>query len=357
MAFSTVFPAAFSVAFSAAFPAAFSAFSGRLSRCTGYVAVLLATAMGVTGCSGGSTPEKSLAADASGECPTAPVSVVVSIDQWGDNVVALGGACADVTTILADSSVNPHDYEPAPAAAAAFTGAELVVINGGHYDAWAAKLAATSASHAPIIDALTVSGLVGDNHSASEIGSDNNGDQHADGINPHLWYDPVVVTAVADAVTEHLTELSPLAADYFRERRSEYADQMKPYYDIIETIKSQASGKTYAATEAVFDYMGTALGLVNRTPPGYQTAMSHETDPAPADMDAFLRLLNDEGVDVLIYDKQTEGSVPQQIRSTAEDAGIAVVEVTETVAPGAESFQSWQINQLTTLAHALGITI
>lgn len=82
-------------------------------------------------------------------CPTAPVDVVVSVDQWGDIVSELGGACAKVKTILAGSSVDPHDYEPSPADAASFAGAKMVVVNGADYDAWASKLAESSAGAAP----------------------------------------------------------------------------------------------------------------------------------------------------------------------------------------------------------------
>jgi len=52
------------------------------------------------------------------DCPTTPVNVVVSVDQWGNIVSQLGGACAEVTTVLAGSAVDPHDYEPAPSDAA-----------------------------------------------------------------------------------------------------------------------------------------------------------------------------------------------------------------------------------------------
>ena len=35
---------------------------------------------------------------------------------------------------------------------------------------------------------------------------------------------------------------------------------------------------------------------------------------------------------MLIYNRQTEGAVPEQLRAAAEQAGVPVVEVTETVA-------------------------
>jgi zinc/manganese transport system substrate-binding protein len=303
--------------------------------------LVLAAPFALAACSGATeSAPATTTAEAAGQCPTTPVAVVVSVDQWGDIVSDLGGDCATVTTVLAGSSADPHDYEPAPRDAVAFDGAQLVVINGGHYDEWAAKLAASSAPDAPLINALEVSG--------AEAGNEGE-------ANPHVWYNPSAVTAVADAVTAEFGKLSPDATGYFDQRRARFTETLKPYYDLIDSIKANASGKTYAATESVFDDMTAALGLVNRTPEGYQVASANETDPSPADLDAFLRLLGDRGVDVLIYNVQTEGSVPQQIRGAAEQAGVPVVEVTETIPPGATSFESWQAGQLTALAKALGV--
>ncbi|MGV0804529.1 metal ABC transporter solute-binding protein, Zn/Mn family [Mycolicibacterium setense] len=312
-------------------------------------ALLLATPFALAACGSDETQQ----AESAGNCVTTPVNVVVSVDQWGDIVSALGGDCAKVTTVLAGSSVDPHDFEPSPADAAKFQGAQLVVINGGHYDEWAAKLAQSTAPNAVVVSAV---GTGDDDHDHDHGDGDaDGGHAHEHSNNPHAWYSPDAVTGVADTVTEELGQLAPDARDYFAQRRAEFTTSMQPYQQLITDIKTKAPGKRYAATETVFDNMAAAVGLVNQTPPGYQAASSNETDPSPADLDAFLRLLGDRGVDVLIYNTQTEGSLPKQIRAAAEGAGIPVVDVTETVAPGADSFQAWQVNQLTALAKALGI--
>jgi zinc/manganese transport system substrate-binding protein len=319
---------------------------------------VFAAPFGLAACSGASEPAASSGAEAAGDCPVAPVDVVVSVDQWGDIVSQLGGDCAKVTTVLASSSVDPHDYEPAPSDAATFENAQLVVINGGHYDEWAAKLAATSAPQAPVVDALAAGGAgpAAEEHAhEGEAHADEHGHDHEGETNPHAWYSPTAVTAVAEAVTAQLSALAPDVADYFDEQHATFEASLEPYFSAIDAIKAGAGGKTYAATESVFDDMAAAVGLTNLTPEGYQASSANETDPSPADLDAFLRLLSDKGVDVLIYNTQTEGSVPEQLRSAAESAGIPVVEVTETVAPGTDSFEAWQVQQLDALAEALGV--
>lgn len=294
--------------------------------------LVLAAPFGLTACSGG---DERAQATSAAPCPVRPVEVVVSVDQWGDIVSQLGGSCANVATVLAGSSVDPHDFEPAPSDAVKFEGAQLVVLNGGHYDEWAAKLAASTAPEARVVQAVPAAA-------------------HGE-ANPHAWYDPAAVTALADAVTDQLRQLASGASGYFDERRDELAENLKPYHELIDSLKAKASGKTYAATETLFDDMGAALGLVNRTPHGYQVASSNDSEPSPADLDAFLHLLTDRGVDVLIYNVQTEGAVPQQLRAAAEQSGVPVVEITETLPADADSFASWQVNQLIAIGEALGV--
>ena len=327
-------------------------------------AVLLTAPFALAACSGGGAESDTAAGGDAPACPVTPINVVASVDQWGSIVSQLGGECAKVTTLLAGSSVDPHDYEPSPADAAKFEGAQLVVINGGHYDEWAAKLAAGSAPDAPIVDAVELSGgeagyeeTAGEHAEHAEAGHDEAGHDEEGGENPHIWYAPAAVTGVADTVTEQLNKIAPDASEYFTERRAAVAESFKPYDDLVAKLKESATGKSYVATESVFDDMAAALGLQNKTPQGYQNSSSNETDPSPADLDAFIGLLRDKGADVLIFNTQTEGSVPDQIRSAAEQAGVPVVEVTETVPPGAKSFEDWQVDQLTSLAKALGVTV
>lgn len=293
----------------------------------------VALTWGVVAC--GAQPEQVSGAGAP-PCPTQPLDVVVSVDQWGDVVSELGGACTKVKTVLASSSVDPHDYEPSPADAVAFADAKMIVLNGADYDHWAVDLAATSAPSAPVVDAAEVTNT-------------------PEGANPHLWYRPTAVTAVSDAVTAELSKLDPAAASYFSGRRAAFDTELKPYTGLIDEIKAGASGRSYAATESVFDYQAAALGLIDKTPKGFQRAAANESEPAPADIEAFRAMLAGRQVDVLIYNTQTEGSIPTQIRSAAEQSGVPVVDVTETVPPGQDSFVGWQDDQLSALAEALGV--
>ncbi len=296
-------------------------------RQTGSVlAIAVTLALAACGGSGG-------AAAAVGDCPVEPVRVVVSVGQWGDIVGDLAGSCGDVTTIISGTSVDPHDFEPTPADLAAFSDADLIVVNGLGYDAWATK-AADAAESKSLVDAGVVVGKT-------------NGD------NPHLWYGPDFVSAVADAVTAQLDALAPNAAGYFDDRSAAWHSAMRPYYDEVAALGADIAGDvTYGATEPVFDYMARAVGLVDATPKGYQRAASNEVDPAPGDLHEFLTAIDDGTVDLIVVNTQTSGAVPDQLRSAAESAGLPVVEVTE-APPTDTTFAAWQLGQFDALARAV----
>jgi len=268
-------------------------------------------------------------------CPGEVVDVVVSVSQWSDVVRRVAGDCATVTTIVASGSVDPHDFEASTSDLAAFSEADLVVVNGAHYDEWALDAVATLDSDPVVVDVADVSGV-------------------SDGEDPHLWYAPETVHGLAGVLADELAAVSPDAKGYVEERAAAWQADLRRYTDAVVALSSAAAGHSYAATEGVFDRMAAAVGLTDVTPAGYRRAASNDSDPAPGDLAAFESALADGSVDVLIYNSQTSGSVPEQLRSAAEEAGVPVVEVTESPTDAGGSFVAWQVSQLSALSEALG---
>ena len=272
-------------------------------------------------------------------CPGRVVDVVVSVGQWGDVVRQLGGACATVTTIVASAAVDPHDFEPGTAALAAISDADLVVLNGAGYDHWAENAVDTLDPAPPVVSAA---------HAA---------DVAASGVDPHLWYSPDVVQRMSGAVGRALSRLAGTkAAGYLAQRAAAWTDALAPYDDAVRNLSAVAAGRTFAATEPVFDRMAAAIGLRDVTPEGYRRASSNDSEPAPADLTGFEAALADGKVDVLIYNTQTSGTVPAQLRAAAGRGRVPVVEVSESPPDAQGSFVAWQLTQLTELSDALGGT-
>jgi zinc/manganese transport system substrate-binding protein len=312
-------------------------------------AALAAVILLLAGCSSGS---ESVSTESGSEnrtietpvvdlCPAQPIEVAVSVDQWGGIVEQLAGSCAEVTSIVSGGAVDPHDFEPTPADAAVLGRADLIVINGGHYDEWAENAIEARSPQPEVLDVSNLMILV--------EGSDN----------PHLWYAPDVVRLTADRVTEALRAAVPGADDYFTARAAEFDASMEEYFTLIGELRTkfetgQGGAVTYAATESVFGSMATTLGMVDVTPDGFARAVSNESEPSPGDVAEFMDALADGSVAVLIINSQSTSAMTDRLREQAQSNGVAVVEITETIAPGAASFAEWQVAQLRNLETALG---
>jgi zinc/manganese transport system substrate-binding protein len=287
----------------------------------------------LAGCSGGD-PGPTTAAGDPANCPGEVLDVVVSVAQWGSIVDQLAGDCATVTTVLGSGAGDPHDHEASSGDVAAFEDADLVVYNGLGYDAWAAD--ATDAL-SPRPEVIEVAQLAG-----AHTGDD-----------PHLWYEPELVPRFADAVTEALTRLSSDAAPYLQQQRQRFTTDLEPYVTALARLRDLSAGRSYAATEPVFDRTARAVGLTDATPAGYRDAVGNDSEPVPGDLADLETALDGGRIDVLIYNSQTSGGLPDQVRSMAEDADVPVVEVTESAPDEDSSFVEWQVDQLERLSDAL----
>jgi zinc/manganese transport system substrate-binding protein len=272
-----------------------------------------------------------------GDCPVEPVSVVATVNQWGQIVEQLGGDCVTVDSIISGSAADPHDYEPTPADSAAFEDADLAVLNGLGYDSWAQRALDQVGDGPAVIVAGDVAG-------------------RTTGDNPHIWYSPEAVRAMTEAITGELAQLTPLGPDaggYLGERFDAWMESLQSYDDAIDGLAKAGDGATFASTEPVADDLLEAAGLSNVTPPGYRSAALNETEPSPSDLAAFDDLLASGKVDLLVVNPQSEGPVADQLRRSADGDQVPVVEVTETVPDDADGFVAWQVAQLNSLTAAL----
>src|SRR6267143_6021727 len=97
-----------------------------------------------------STPTSTTNSSSSGKM----IQVVAAENFWGSLISQLGGTHVNVTSIVSDPNVDPHEYQSNPANARAFANANLVIINGAGYDSWAQSI--INASNSPNRQILTV---------------------------------------------------------------------------------------------------------------------------------------------------------------------------------------------------------
>ena len=265
-----------------------------------------------------------------------PIRVVAAENFYGDIATQVGGDRVTVVAILSDPSTDPHEYESNSDDAKAIANAQVIVKNSLGYDAFIDNLA--SASPRPDRLVVDVGSLTG----------------HADGDNPHLWYDPTTMPKVAQRLAAVFTQLDPADASYFAQRLQAFIAREKSVDDAVAAIRAKYTGAKVIATEPVFNYMAAALGLelVDREG-GFQKAVEEGNDPSAADVAAFRAQLASRTIKVLIYNSQAVTPMTKQMQSVATQNNVSIVAVSETEPPNV-TYQQWMTDQLTKLKNALG---
>lgn len=262
-----------------------------------------------------------------------PIKVVAAENFYGDIARQIGGGEVAVTSILSNPDQDPHEFEASPSTAREFANGALVIVNGAGYDAWAEKL--LSASPAPSRAIIVVAALL--NRKA--------------GDNPHLWYDPATMPALAEALAAKFARLDPAHQADYLQRLARFHKSMQLLGERIAELRAKYSGTPVAATEPVFGYMAAALGLDMRNL-AFQLAVMNDTEPGAAAIAAFEHDLRARTVKILLYNSQTSEALTRRMQKIATESGVPVVGVSETE-PRGKDYQDWMLSQLDLLDRAL----
>jgi zinc/manganese transport system substrate-binding protein len=275
-----------------------------------------------------------LAASAVPALAAQPIAIIAAENFYGEAAAAIGGDRVQVTSVIMQQGTDPHDYEPTPSVATSVADAGIVILNGADYDPWMDRLIGASAK--PDRKVIDVASLLG----------------RKAGDNPHIWYDPKAMPALATALADTLSAIDPDGASAYRQRSDAYVAALAPIRQKVEQLKAQFAGTPVTATEPVFGYMAEALGFRMQND-AFQTAIMNETEPSASEVASMQDDIRTGKVKVLFYNSQVEDPLTQQLSAVARAAGVPIVGVTETQ-PEGKTFAEWMLDELNATGKALG---
>lgn len=248
------------------------------------------------------------------------IEVAASVNQWGTVAKALGGDNVNVTSIINSTNVDAHDYEPTTSDIAKLQKAQVIIVNGAGYDAWAVKAAQTA--NAIIVNAAAVGGV-------------------NDGENPHVWFSADVRKAVAQAITEAYEQADAAKKNDFDKMNDQWAAEENNVESKIAEVKQKTDGLAYAATESVASYLAEDMGLADATPSGYARATANESEPTPTDIKQFTDALKAGEIKLLVVNTQEESELTGKITDAAKSVEVPMVELTEQMPEQYDSLTAW----------------
>ena len=274
-----------------------------------------------------------------GEAPDGRLRIVASTDVYGDIARQIGGNLVSVTSIISDPAQDPHSYEADAQVQLALSKANVVIENGGGYDAFVdTLLRGASNPDVVVLNAANISGY----DLTPATGE----------FNEHLWYDFPTVTKVVAKLAASLTKLDPAGTATFAANSKKFVAALGVLEGREAMIRSSFAGRGVAITEPVPLYLLEASGLVNRTPVEFSKAIETGTDVSPLVLKKTIALFGSGAVKLLAYNEQTRGPQTDRVLGAAKSAGVAIVPITETL-PSGMDYLGWMTHNLDAVTAAL----
>jgi zinc/manganese transport system substrate-binding protein len=269
----------------------------------------------------------------------AAVGVIVAVgaeNEYADVISQVGGKYVQASAIMSNPNTDPHTFEASASVARTVSEAQLVVQNGVGYDTFMNTIENAAPNSARKV--IVVQNLLG---------------LPADTPNPHLWYKPSTMPAVANAIAADLEAIQPAHASYFKANAARFIASLIAWNTAIAAFAAKYPNTPVATTEPVADYMLQAAGADNLTPFAFQADIMNGTDPSAQDVAIERSLFTQHKVKVFLYNQQVTDTLTESFITLAQQNGIPVVGVYETMPVPGFDYQSWMLTEVQDLTKAV----
>jgi zinc/manganese transport system substrate-binding protein len=303
--------------------------TGRAPLKTLAVVVAAGVALAVSACSSGPA----------GSSSTTSAHKIVAVgaeNEYTSVLQQVGGQYVQASAIMSNPNTDPHTFEASASVAREISSAQLVVQNGVGYDTFMDSIEkAVPDSGRKLINVQKLRGLPDSTP------------------NPHLWYDPATMPAVANAVASDLAAIQPAHAAYFKANARTFVSSLGPWIQALGSFKEKYPNTPVAVTEPVADYLLQAAGADIKTPFEFQADIMNGTDPSAQDVALERSLFTGHKVKVFLYNRQVTDTLTESFISLAQANGIPVVGVYETMPTPGYTYQSWMLAETKALQQAV----
>ncbi len=300
------------------------------------VALPLAATLLASACSSSSASSSAAGGSSAAAASVTKITAIGAENEYADVIAQVGGKYVQAASIMSNPNTDPHTFEASPAVAREITAAKLIVQNGVGYDNWATTIENADPSGGRKV--INVQQLLGLPDSTP---------------NPHLWYEPTTMPAVASAIATDLGQIDPAHASYYKANAASFIASLAGWTNAIAAFKAAHPGIPVATTEPVADYMLQAAGVNNLTPFTFQADIMNGTDPSPQDTALEDSLFTQHKVKVFLYNRQVTDSLTESFIKLANENGIPVVGVYETMPTPGYTYQTWMEAEVNALNKAV----
>ncbi len=228
------------------------------------------------------------------------ITVMTTIFPIYDFTKAITKDRLNVELIL-PPGVEPHSFDPKPRSIFAIRNADVFIYTGDFLEVWATQ----------IIDILDEDEIIIVNASKDiDISHDDKHDDH-EGIDPHVWVDPLYAIKMVDSILEGLIEVDKANASFYTENANLYKQELLKLDLAYQDLFSKSEFKTIIfGGHFVFGYLAKRYNIEYVSP---YNGFSPDTLPTPKNIQNLINLIKTTGNNTIFYEELINPKVAKVI--------------------------------------------
>ncbi|MBN9241429.1 MAG: metal ABC transporter substrate-binding protein [Mesorhizobium sp.] len=247
-----------------------------------------------------------------------PLKVVASFTIIADLAKNVGGDRVALTTVVGPNG-DAHVYEPSPADAVAMAKADIVLVNGLHFEGFLQRLVDASATHAAIVELTKGVTPIQFKPDFAEADHADTGDHDHGSVDPHAFQSipnaEIYVKNIADAFCAADSE----GCGDYRANAETYTQKLRMLdAEVRAAIASISPEKRVVITSHdAFGYFEREYGLTFLAPQGIST----DAEPSAADVAKLVKQIRQDKAAAIFVENMTN---PRMVEQIAAETGITV---------------------------------
>ncbi len=232
-----------------------------------------------------------------------PIRIVCTTGMVADLVSQVGGKQVEVTALMG-AGVDPHLYKASPGDARLLQSADMIVYSGLHLEGKMTDLFERLAQQKPTF--AVTAGMEHQRLLSNEAGVHD----------PHVWFDVELWSTGASVVRDRLAEFDPEHADLYRERCSNYQQELAKLHaetkEALATIPPEQ--RVMVTAHDAFRYFGRAYEVDVRGIQGIST----ESEAGVKQVNDLVNFLIEQRVKAVFVETSVSD---QNVKSLVEGCG------------------------------------
>jgi zinc transport system substrate-binding protein len=247
------------------------------------------------------------------------ITVVASFYPLYEFASKIVGDRAEVSSLV-PAGVEPHDWELTDEDVSKGRAADVLIINGAGFERWVNDLEAKF-----IVN--TSEGIEFNYEEEKEKRTTNEHGHEGNGVNPHIWLDPMLAKHQIDKIRDAMTRSDPANADYYNQNAVRFTTELDSLDAFIRSELASCDKLDFIAFHDAFIYFSERYGLRQHSIQG----VSPEGEILPQTIQQIIELANSLGINVIYSEDLIDSRLADTIANEIPDGKVLTLSPIEGV--------------------------